>query len=80
MKKKLTTKKAERLINENKIKLLSNNRMAIFEVIGDNDTYNVMYNKVKNNWSCSCRGGSLKPGTNCSHIKAAQALYNEKDN
>jgi len=69
-----TQKKAERLYTTNKVKFISSKGDIIhFIVEGDNDIYDVHYNRPRKRWSCTCKGFSLKEQI-CSHIKACMLM------
>jgi len=67
--------KAFRLINEKKVKLKSKGlHLIIFEVQGDHETYEVLYDVRSEEWRCPCRSGGIKPLIECSHILASKML------
>ena len=63
--------KARRLVREGKVKIDFENEARIhFSVIG-NETHYVIYDKIKDSYTCDCKWFSLK-GKECSHILAAK--------
>jgi len=68
--------KAERLVREGKVKLVSNNRSAIFEVEGSTETHTVIFKE--SGFSCDCMWWSLR-STPCSHVMAAM-IYSKNKN
>jgi len=68
-----TTKKAERMYTQGKVKLMSKNIILKFVVKGDHENYDVHFDREHKKWSCTCKGFSLKLWR-CSHIQAAQLL------
>ena len=69
-------RKAERLVKEGKIKLISNKRNKIFEVEGTSEKHTVIFKKT--GYSCSCMWWSLKQ-TPCSHILAVMIFSKENN-
>lgn len=68
--------KAEKLLKNNKVKLVSRFKNLIFGVEGKAHTYNVICSKK--GWSCDCLHWSLT-GKDCSHILSAQLFAKEND-
>ncbi|MBW2981946.1 hypothetical protein KY343_03645 [Candidatus Woesearchaeota archaeon] len=72
--KSTTQKKAEKMYTEDRVKLMSSHGDIIhFIVKGDNDLYDIHYNRTRKRWSCTCKGFSLKEQI-CSHIKACMLM------
>jgi hypothetical protein len=66
--------KAERLVQDKKVKKeVETHKRVHFSVIGTEETHSVIYDKEKDEWTCSCSYNSLKNKT-CSHIVSAQLL------
>jgi len=68
-----TTKKAERLYTEDKVKLMSKGIILKFLVRGDHENYEIHFDREQKKWSCTCKGFSLRLWQ-CSHIQAAMLL------
>lgn len=68
--------KADRLVREGKVKLVSNKRSVIFEVEGSTETHTVIFKK--SGFSCDCMWWSFKFEP-CSHIMAAM-MYSKSKN
>ena len=72
MVKQTAIQKAEQILKEERIFLLNNNgRYDYYIVRGNNDLYDITYDKVKNIWSCTCKNIRDK---DCSHIIAAKKM------
>lgn len=66
--------KAEQLIQEKKVKKeLETDRRIHFSVAGTDENHSVIFDKIKNKWSCDCSYNTLKRKI-CSHIVASQNL------
>ena len=74
MRKETIEAKANRFVEEGKVKLISRFKNTIFEVAGDTDVYSVIIGAKDS--TCTCRYFTLKGGL-CSHILAAR-LYSAK--
>lgn len=68
--------KAERLVKEGKVKLISNKRIKIFEVEGTTDKYTVIFKKK--GYSCTCKYWSLRQ-IPCSHILGCMIISRENN-
>ncbi len=67
--------KANRLVEEGKVKHINTFKNSIFEVAGDSGNYSVIIGA--NNSTCTCKYFTLKGGL-CSHILAARIYANKK--
>jgi len=66
--------KAEQLVQDKKVKKeVETHKRVHFSVVGTEETHSVIYDKEKNEWTCSCSYNSLKNKT-CSHIVASQKI------
>ena len=66
--------KAERLIQENKVrKEVETDKRAHFIVQGTEENHSVIFDKAKNEWSCDCSYNTLKRKL-CSHIVASKKI------
>ena len=66
--------KAEKLVQENKVKReVENEKRAHFAVEGETEVHSVIFDKLKNEWTCDCSYNTLK-GKTCSHIMASQKI------
>ena len=66
--------KAEKLVQEKKIrKEVETDKRAHFVVQGTLEEHSVIFDKMKNEWSCDCSYNTLKRKI-CSHIVAAQTV------
>ena len=68
--------KAERLVREGKVKLISNKKSVIFEVEGSTEKHTVIFKDA--GFSCDCMWWSLR-STPCSHVLAAM-IYAKNNN
>lgn len=72
MKKNSTTKAKELLDKEQVYQTNDTSRLTNFIVKGSSGTiYNVIYNKLKEVWSCECKNIRL---LDCYHIKACKKI------
>ena len=77
MSKKTARQKAQQIIDEERIFLLSDSgRYGYYIVRGENDLYDVTYDTVKKLWSCTCK--NIRDN-DCSHIIAAKKTKEWQD-
>ena len=57
---------------------LENDRRTFFTIETKNGDKSIIFDKVKNKWSCDCQFFSLKL-SDCSHIKAAKNFSGEEN-
>jgi hypothetical protein len=66
--------KAEMLVQDKKVKKdIETERRIHFFVQGTDEVHSVIFDKVKNDWTCDCSYSSLKSKV-CSHIIACQTM------
>lgn len=66
--------KGKKLFEEGKVvKEVDTQKRTHYKVIGETENHSVIFDKVKNKWSCDCRFGSLQK-KECSHIVACKIL------
>ncbi|MDI6798907.1 MAG: hypothetical protein QMD12_02850 [Candidatus Aenigmarchaeota archaeon] len=71
-------KKGYLLFREGKVKKeLETDKRVHFKVFGETDTYSVIFDKERNEFSCDCRFSTLKQKI-CSHVIASEILLKEK--
>lgn len=64
--------KAEKLVKEGKVlKEMNTDKRTYYKVIGETEDHSVIFDKLKNDWSCDCKYGSLQK-RECSHIIACK--------
>jgi len=67
-------KKAAALLREGRVKKdVETDRRIHFLVHGETDDHIVVYDKVKEEWSCDCKFSSLRE-KECSHVYASKLL------
>ena len=70
----IVVSKAEKLIQEGKVKKeVETEKRAHFTVEGTSEQHSVIFDKIKNEWTCDCSYNTLK-GRVCSHILACQKI------
>ena len=69
---KETREKGIWLFREGRVKKdMDADRRIYFTVRGETETHSVIFDKVRNEWSCDCKYNSMK-GRECSHIYACK--------
>ncbi|MEM0481135.1 MAG: SWIM zinc finger family protein [Candidatus Aenigmatarchaeota archaeon] len=63
--------KARKLVREGKVRIDLENEVRIHFTVFSKEIHYVIFDKIKNEFSCDCKWFSLK-GKECSHILAAK--------
>ena len=66
--------KADRLLKEDRVFLVNETRRNKYFIVGGrSEIYNVVYDKIKDKWSCTCR--NIRE-VDCYHIVACKKMIN----
>lgn len=69
-----TLEKGKKLFEEGKArKEVNTDRRTHYKVIGDTEDHSIIFDKVKDKWTCDCRYSALQ-NKECSHIIACKLL------
>jgi hypothetical protein len=69
--------KAKRIVDEARIIFMGEtSNYGYFVVIGDSDTYDVIHDKRKDRYSCTCK--NIR-NTTCSHIEAVKLFVGDTE-
>lgn len=74
-----TRRKGYWLFRNNKVvKDVETEKRIHFTILNENENHQIMYDKIKDSWSCDCRFFALKL-SDCSHIIACKLFVRGED-